>query len=245
MHGPLLSEYPHVEHWWITAKEQLQQLAVVGLDKAVRDAVDEVIERLLVAPRREHEIGESLRVLRPKECHSASDEVEAFYSTMIYPPWHACEAVGLSPLPICERMWQQDPSFTWPHGRGSSSAPHWVLIAGCGSGHQLALSKTLFSGVHLVGLDLSRRALGYASRRLQEEHGNSLDTTMELVVGDIMDLCPERLASLWPERGQKSRLFEMVCCGGVLHHLVDPPAGLRALRSVLKPGGVLQLATYR
>jgi 2-polyprenyl-3-methyl-5-hydroxy-6-metoxy-1,4-benzoquinol methylase len=36
----------------------------------------------------------------------------------------------------------------------------------------------------------------------------------------------------------------MICCGGVLHHLPDPAAGLRALRSVLKQGGVLQLATY-
>ena len=85
----------------------------------------------------------------------------------------------------------------------------------------------------------------YASRRLQEEPGNRSDTTIELVVGDILDLSVENLASLWPEQGRTPRLFEMVCCGGVLHHLVDPPAGLAALRSVLKTGGVLQLATYR
>ena len=92
-----------------------------------------------------------------------------------------------------------------------------MLIAGCGSGHQLALSKTLLSGVHLVGLDLSRRALGYASRRLHEEPGNRSDTTIELVVGDILDLSAENLATLWPEQGEKPRLFEMVCCGGAPH----------------------------
>ena len=46
-----------------------------------------MIERLLVAPRREHEIGASLRALRPKEIHGASSHVEAFYSSMVYPPW--------------------------------------------------------------------------------------------------------------------------------------------------------------
>ena len=92
-----------------------------------------------------------------------------------------------------------------------------MLIAGCGSGHQLALSKTLLSGVHLVGLDLSRRALGYASRRLHQEPGNRSDATIELVVGDILDLSAENLATLWPEQGEKPRLFEMVCCGGAPH----------------------------
>ena len=33
-------------------------------------------------------------------------------------------------------------------------------------------------------------------------------------------------------------------CTGVLHHLVDPDAGLRALRSVLKPEGAIYLMVY-
>jgi hypothetical protein len=244
MHGPLLPQYSHVKRWWRAVKKH-PQFEAAGLDKAVRGAVDEVLKRLVVDPRQEHEVGDSLRVLRPKDSHGATNGVEEFYSSMVYPPWHACEAVGLSPLPIVNRMRQQDPAFTWAHGCGSSSAPHRVLIAGCGSGHQLALTQRLLSGVHLVGLDLSRRALGYASRRLHEQPVHSSDTTMELLVGDILDLSPDRLLSLWPEHGVKPRLFEMVCCGGVLHHLADPPSGLAALRSVLKPDGVLQLATYR
>jgi SAM-dependent methyltransferase len=107
-----------------------------------------------------------------------------------------------------------------------------VLIAGCGSGHQLALTRQLLTGVRIVGLDLSRRALGYAFRRLESKGDQS--ATIDLLHGDIMDLSPERIQP-----------FEMICCGGVLHHLPEPPAGLKALRSVLKKGGVLQLATYR
>jgi SAM-dependent methyltransferase len=38
--------------------------------------------------------------------------------------------------------------------------------------------------------------------------------------------------------------FDLIVCTGVLHHLVDPAAGLRALGSVLKPTGVLYLMVY-
>ena len=262
MHGPLLGAAARgIERWW-----RALQKADDTLNEVV-ESVDEMVKVLILDPQREHDWSRSssYNELKPtveaekeaeKEAAAALDEplqhsvgaVEEFYDSMVYPPWHACEAVGLSPLPITARIRQQDPSFTWPHGEGGAGQggadTHRVLIAGCGSGHQLALTRQLLTAVHIVGLDLSRRALGYASRRLevkeqpeQPEGGSSLPetltTTIALLHGDIMDLCPERIQP-----------FEIVCCGGVLHHLPDPPAGLKALRSVLKTGGVLQLATY-
>ena len=38
--------------------------------------------------------------------------------------------------------------------------------------------------------------------------------------------------------------FDQIVCTGVLHHLADPDAGLKALRGVLKPDGALQLMVY-
>jgi hypothetical protein len=38
--------------------------------------------------------------------------------------------------------------------------------------------------------------------------------------------------------------FDQIVCTGVLHHLEDPDAGLRALRDVLKPDGAMQLMVY-
>ncbi len=38
--------------------------------------------------------------------------------------------------------------------------------------------------------------------------------------------------------------FDQIVCTGVLHHLPDPDAGLRALRSVLAPGGAMHLMVY-
>ena len=38
--------------------------------------------------------------------------------------------------------------------------------------------------------------------------------------------------------------FDHIDCAGVLHHLSDPDAGLKALTSVLKPGGAMSLMVY-
>src|SRR5262249_2554228 len=38
--------------------------------------------------------------------------------------------------------------------------------------------------------------------------------------------------------------FDLIVCTGVLHHLVDPAAGLRALRRVLNPHGAMHLMVY-
>ena len=40
------------------------------------------------------------------------------------------------------------------------------------------------------------------------------------------------------------RYFDLIVCTGVLHHLADPDAGLRALRSVLNPKGAMYLMVY-
>src|SRR5207302_4663278 len=38
--------------------------------------------------------------------------------------------------------------------------------------------------------------------------------------------------------------FDFIVCYGVLHHLADPVAGLRALGRVLKPDGVIDIMVY-
>ncbi len=40
------------------------------------------------------------------------------------------------------------------------------------------------------------------------------------------------------------RTFDKIVCTGVLHHLSDPEAGLRSLRSVLKADGAMHLMVY-
>ena len=44
--------------------------------------------------------------------------------------------------------------------------------------------------------------------------------------------------------GELAASFDQIVCTGVLHHLPDPDAGLKALRDVLKPGGAMHLMVY-
>ena len=53
--------------------------------------------------------------------------------------------------------------------------------------------------------------------------------TRQVAIGDVVEV------------GQHS---DLIVCTGVLHHLADPDAGLRALRSVLKPDGAMYLMVY-
>jgi SAM-dependent methyltransferase len=62
--------------------------------------------------------------------------------------------------------------------------------------------------------------------------------------------CDTRTANLAVERlaiehvAQLDRRFDHIVCTGVLHHLADPPVGLRALHRVLAPGGAITLMVY-
>jgi hypothetical protein len=44
--------------------------------------------------------------------------------------------------------------------------------------------------------------------------------------------------------GELGTQFDQIVCTGVLHHLADPDAGLRALRGLLKPDGAMHLMVY-
>jgi SAM-dependent methyltransferase len=46
------------------------------------------------------------------------------------------------------------------------------------------------------------------------------------------------------EIGSLGRSYDLIVCTGVLHHLPDPDAGLRCLREVLQPHGVMSIMLY-
>lgn len=114
----------------------------------------------------------------------------------------------------------------WPERRNLSGLR--VLDAGCGTGQVLTQMAECHPEVRILGIDLSDTSLGIAQRQLDRVGA----TNAELRVFQIYDL--ERLGET----------FDVVMCGGVLHHLSDPVRGLRCLRSVLKDDGVLSIMVY-
>jgi SAM-dependent methyltransferase len=102
-----------------------------------------------------------------------------------------------------------------------------ILIAGCGTS-QAARWAARYPEATVVGIDISPASLD-ATQRLVERHQLDNLELRETPVEDVGGLGIE---------------FDQIVCTGVLHHLADPPAGLRALRDVLAPEGALQLMVY-
>ena len=80
----------------------------------------------------------------------------------------------------------------------------------------------------VVGIDVSATSIAF-TQELKRKY--ALDNL------EVRQLAVERAAEL-------GQTFEHVVCTGVLHHLADPDAGLRALRDVLAPAGAMHVMVY-
>lgn len=103
-----------------------------------------------------------------------------------------------------------------------------ILVAGCGTGREAVDVALIFPGARVDAIDLSRASLAYAIRKAAEMRVANVFFRQ----ADILDVT--RLGSS----------FDLIVSSGVLHHMRDPVAGLRALLGVLAPGGVLKVAVY-
>ena len=116
-------------------------------------------------------------------------------------------------------------------GRPASQPLH-ALVAGGGTGDGAIMLAQQMATAGRPGrvtyLDRSMAAHGVARARA-EARGLTLDWHR----GSLLDLPGSGLGP-----------FDYIDCCGVLHHLPDPAEGLRALLSVLAPGGGLGLMVY-
>jgi SAM-dependent methyltransferase len=117
----------------------------------------------------------------------------------------------------------------YPHARPVVfDRPLAVLMPGSGTGqHPLSVASS-YDNVEVIAVDLSRASLAYA-KRMAAHYGIG---NVAFLRGDILDL---------PKLG---RTFDHVECVGVLHHMADPQAGLRAISSVMRPGAFIRIGLY-
>jgi SAM-dependent methyltransferase len=155
---------------------------------------------------------------------TVADEVRSFYERMPYPaplPHHD-EHRDLYKNPERRRahfhlMFPPEPL------RGN----HEILVAGCGTS-QAARYALREPDARVTAIDISETSLGY-TRELQTKYQIDNLELHQLSIENVCDL---------------GRTFDQVVCTGVLHHLPDPDAGLRALREVLCPQGAMHLMVY-
>jgi len=153
-----------------------------------------------------------------------TDPIRDFYTSHPFPP-------PVANLDRAREMWRDENihraehHLLWPETAYRADLD--VLIAGCGT-WQAAKYAICHPAAHVVGIDVSSTSL---------EHTERLKQNYDLANLEARQLAVENVAEL--DRG-----FDLIICTGVLHHLVDPDTGLRALRSVLKPDGAMNLMVY-
>ena len=150
--------------------------------------------------------------------------MRAFYERHPYPP-------PVDSLEKYRRLWQDrqrrraDYHLFWP-GRPYRE-DHTILIAGCGTS-QAAKHALRWPAARVVGIDFSATSIG-KTEELKQKHALENLELRQLAITQVAEL---------------GATFDQIVCTGVLHHLPDPDAGLRALRDVLAPGGVMHLMLY-
>jgi len=152
------------------------------------------------------------------------DPIGEFYTAHPYPP-------PLENLDRAIALWQ-DPNvhraefhLLWPNKEYRAGFD--VLVAGCGT-WQAAKFALCHPGARVLAIDISPTSL---------EHTEALKQKYELTNLETRRLPIE-------SAGDLDQSFDLIVSTGVLHHLVDPDAGLRALRSVLGAEGVMYLMLY-
>ena len=104
---------------------------------------------------------------------------------------------------------------------------HSILIAGCGTS-QAAKHAIRWPSAQVTGIDFSATSVRHTEKLKQKYKLKNLQ---------VHQLPIERVNDLGTS-------YDQIVCTGVLHHLADPDAGLKALREVLKPDGAVHLMVY-
>jgi len=152
------------------------------------------------------------------------EEVRDFYDRYPYPqPVDSLEKYRQRWLDQQRR--RADYHLFWP--TTSYREDRSILIAGCGTS-QAAKHALRWPAAQVTGIDFSATSVR-CTENLKRKY--DLDNLQ------VHQLPIERVSDL-------DMSFDQIVCTGVLHHLADPDAGLRALRNVLKPDGAMHLMVY-
>jgi SAM-dependent methyltransferase len=153
-----------------------------------------------------------------------AEEVRDFYDRYPYPR-------PIDSLDKYRQLWQDrqrrraDYHLFWPARNYKEDQS--ILIAGCGTS-QAAKHALRWPEAQVTGIDFSATSV-----RCTED----LKRKYNLSNLQVRQLPIERASEL-------ETSFDQIICTGVLHHLPDPDAGLKALRGVLKPDGAMHLMVY-
>ena len=159
---------------------------------------------------------------------AATPVVSAFYDRFPYPG----DPLQDGPPPGYNWRWCVDSARAAALGCLLPGPRQWrILDAGCGTGVSSDYLCHLNPGSRLLAVDISSGALEVARERLRRSGAAAQVEELRIEQRSLLDL-------------QDEGEFDYINSVGVLHHLREPEAGLRALAKRLAPGGVLHLFLY-
>jgi SAM-dependent methyltransferase len=185
--------------------------------------VDDLLTQQIREPAAERRLAATIPRLTPI-ADEVSMRVRQQYEENPYPRWIKAAPVG-GATSIDARLRGQ---FPFSRFRNLGRDRIDVLVAGCGTGQQLVEMVPRLTGARVLAVDLSLASLAYAKRQTEALGLRHIAFGQ----ADILRL------------GALHRSFDVIDCGGVLHHLGDPEAGWRVLVGLLRPQGVMRVALY-
>ena len=161
----------------------------------------------------------------------ATPVVSSFYDRFPYPG----DPLQDGPPPGYNWRWCHESVLAVVRGglnsRDSNPGSIRILDAGCGTGVSTDYLCHLNPGAEVLAVDISAGALDVARERLRRSGGAEQVRSLRQEQRSLLDL-------------EDEGCFDYINSVGVLHHLRDPLAGLKALGQHLAPQGLLHLFLY-
>jgi len=204
-------------------------------------------------------------LLIPSNClnDETTSTVSKQYTELPYPPRNPADEFSrlISDVPshpgFVDHFIFGERTFTAPATSRSPTNPLRVLIAGGGTGDVTTYLNEIYQSLdgnyaatsaEIYHLDLSSASIDVARSRIhirdsiRQTGRKAGHPKITFLQGSLLDLStPSGRISL----GLPSDiLFDFINSSGVLHHLSSPVEGLRALSSVLRPGGGMFIMVY-
>ena len=169
--------------------------------------------------------------MNPKPSDAATPVVSDFYDRFPYPG----DPLQDGPPPGYNWRWCHESVLAAVHGavpsQADPAASLRILDAGCGTGVSTDYLCHLNPGAQILAVDISAGALEVARERLQRSGA-----------ADQVDALRQEQRSLLDLKGEGP--FDYINSVGVLHHLREPLAGMKALGSLLADTGLIHLFLY-
>ena len=183
-----------------------------------------LIKLQVLEPQKEYHLSKNI-----KKCGEIKNQislrVKSQYEDNPYPRWVSSNVLHDKKLSVSQAINEEiRPNYIQ---QIKYNQPTKILIAGCGTGHQILYSQK-FKNAKITCIDLSLSSLAYAQRKINELCINNV----ELILMDLLEV------HLLNEK------FDIIECSGVLHHMEKPFRGLEALVKILNHNGLINIGLY-